>query len=293
MSAWNDLATEEEAETGSGATPADGGQDSFGPTDGDDGFSTGSAEPFEDVEAVEQKKKGLNPKMVLAVMALVTTGVVGTIGWTVFKKVQPSAVVAAPVESMPADTVLLSDANAQAPVQAPVQPDQTSAAPADAPPAVAAAEPPVAPAAVVAVASDHRVADDSVLLKRMGEMDQRMNVIEGSLASIDSSIAQVKASVAAKPVTARASASPRRSSSNKMVRAGAAMPTLPQVQADATVMPLKLRGVYPPTGEDRQAWVFDPASGNIAVVSKGGTIGDSVVVRVDLDQIVTTRGVIR
>lgn len=276
MSAWNDLATEEEAETGSGATPADGGQDSFGPPDGDDGFSSGSAEPFEDVEAVEQKKKGLNPKMVLAVMALVTTGVVGTIGWTVYKKVQPSAVVAAPVESMPADTVLLSDANAQTPVQAPAQP------------AVAAAEP---PAAVVAVASG--VKDDSVLLKRMGEMDQRMNVIEGSLASIDSSIAQVKASVAAKPVTARASASPRRSSSNKMVRAGAAMPTSPQAQADATVMPLKLRGVYPPTGEDRQAWVFDPASGNIAVVSKGGTIGDSVVVRVDLDQIVTTRGVIR
>lgn len=287
MSAWNDLATEEEAETGSGATPADGGQDSFGPPDGDDGFSSGSAEPFEDVEAVEQKKKGLNPKMVLAVMALVTTGVVGTIGWTVYKKVQPSAVVAAPVESMPADTVLLSDANAQTPVQAPAQPDQAltaPAAPADAPPAVAVAEP---PAVVVAVASGVKV--DSVLLKRMGEMDQRMNVIEGSLASIDSSIAQVKASVAAKPVTARASASPRRSSSNKMARAGAS----PQAQADATVMPLKLRGVYPPTGEDRQAWVFDPASGNIAVVSKGGTIGDSVVVRVDLDQIVTTRGVIR
>lgn len=295
MSAWGDLEAEENTVPGATATLTDEGQDSLEQSGGDDGFnSLGSEESFEDVEAVEPKKKGVNPKMVLAVLVVVTTTVLGAMGWTVYKKFQPQVAVAAPVESTPVDTVLLSDANGQA-ATALAQPDQTwtePAAQADVPPVVAV--PTESAPVVVAVPADvyQPAADDSALLKRMGEIDQRMNVVEGSLASLDSSIAQVKAAVAAKPVTARASASPRRSSSNKIVRAKAATPVV-QVQADTTVMPLKLRGVYPPTGEDRQAWVLDPASGSIAVVSKGVRIGDSVVVRVDLDQIVTTRGIIR
>lgn len=56
---------------------------------------------------------------------------------------------------------------------------------------------------------------------------------------------------------------------------------------------LVLRGVYPPQGEDRQAWILNQKSGVITVVSKGTVIDGATVVRIDSDRITTSKGVIR
>ncbi len=57
----------------------------------------------------------------------------------------------------------------------------------------------------------------------------------------------------------------------------------------------RLRGVFPPTGQNRQAWILDQKTNAILLATDGVALdpaGSIVVKRVEIDKVVTTRGII-
>jgi len=171
------------------------------------------------------------------------------------------------------------------------------------PPAVAA----VVPAATVAPA-------DPRMQAQMEEHAKRLASIEGALAKLAEQGARRQSPAAEKT----ASALPDKPARAKMPRqrqvakhSGASRATeaaqpgkpgasivagLADARAIDTLSDLptyQLRGVYPPQGEDRQAWVLDSKTGAITVVSRGSTLQGMRVVSVESDHITTDRGTIR
>lgn len=177
----------------------------------------------------------------------------------------------------------------------------------DAPTAARKAAVVTTPAAMEAPPAVTQAADPKLQLQ-VSNLESRMTSLEGSINKLTETVAhaqlQPKAQAkpkaenleSAKPVVSKA-ASPKTAKtqvsakSSKKILAKTEKPEA--VVAEPVVLALQLRGVYPPNGEDRQAWILNPKTNAITVVSKGSTIEGGVVTHVELDNVLTTRGIIR
>lgn len=148
--------------------------------------------------------------------------------------------------------------------------------------------------------------------------EEQRAALEKRLAGMESDIAEIKRKLdelAKAPRAAQASTKPARTATrqqataakpreatrqrtataSKSEEAAASAPT-PAATAAAAAAPtgvegLSLRAVNPPHGPDMQAWVMD--GDRIMVVTRGSTIRGARVTSIELDRVVTDRGVIR
>lgn len=283
----------------------------------------------EAIDEVQVKKKsGPNPKIILGAMVVVTLGVVGYMGTTMYGKfakpkpveisqveiqspvIQPDptavpqdskpldATAAVPVEPvtplMPAEAALVAATPAVAPVAAPDSVVQTNQVPVSINSVTSTLAQIPAPAVAPAPVDSVAMAD---LTKKMSSQDDRLKGIEAGMKDLQQSISALSKrptasqSTQATPVASTPASQTRRvRKPAKPVVAAAASESVEQSQLPDG---LSLRGVYPPQGENRQAWIMDAKSGSISVVTQGSVFNEATVIRVESDRVVTNRGVIR
>lgn len=289
----------------------------------DDGFPSvsnfdpiGDRDHVQDAEPLPQRRGGLNPKVVLAVFSVVMLAVVGFIAAKVYSALVPArAQEPAPIaafteqsvqeqqEQAPAEgqTILGSEAASDVAAAAASEPAASSTPPAA---AQATAAAPAPQASVVDVASQGATiaaiqALDSSVNSKFAAVNKRMDDVEAKVASLGASGAAVKPSATA---TAKSGASHGQKPQARRPSAAtskAGKPAAKEEEKGATAVAesteagnYKLRAVYPPQGQDRQAWVIGKA-GDVHTVVKGSTLAGMRVIRVEADQVVTDRGSIR
>lgn len=374
MSAWDDINKEEGTEAALATRPGHESRDAaiddgFGEAVHQAGDGDGSAEghdahaevEFEDAEPA--KKKGPNPKVILAIFGLVVAGVIGIFGWKVSSVMMArkggaatklAAAAPEPADTMPVGiargpgtTVLGSETPARAStpadivggVAASVEQAQATASSA---PAVTAATPPTASMAVTSATTTQAVAPSTPTVagppaaaapvasvvaqapRRAGDEPSpsisEVQDLRKQVAALRAELDRVAARSAA-PAATRATVEhgTQKPAAHKVVRtearglpvhaarhesgrgaddAGPAaraprevMLGTEVIQSAAVLPGMKLRGVYPPTGDDRQAWVL--LGDAVQIVSKGAVIGGATVLKIESDRIVTDRGLIR
>lgn len=327
--------------------------DGMGP---DNAFADAEYETIhEDQEDVVTKKKGMNPKIIVSVLALVTLSVFGLVGNNIYQKMRkPSAAHAAPItsgldaenintltETQPGATIMGGAAN-----PTPAGPSAALQDPVATLPQAQAVNgidqvPPgsnsgvIQPQSGIPVTSANQAALGVVttamvqttspevmnttsagniptqkIQKQIGALDNRVASLEASVNKLSEAVSQSQSQssivaansapatpVAASKVKARTKSTVHaKNSKNTAKGKGKKATSKSKDDASAEVtekLPLQLRGVYPPTGEDRQAWVLDPATGAISVLTKGETIQGMRVLRVESDRVVTNKGIIQ
>lgn len=277
---------------------------------------------YEDIEAERPKKKGLNPKLVMVALGAVAMTLVGAFAWkasqVLMARKGPGAQSVAVAEPMPVDagarapaTILGSEASgaedrpaapldaapvtAAAAVPEDVRPESAPPAPA----AVAAATPPAA----APVSTDAAAATAPVVAGLVEQVQQLRREVQSLRGDLDRQAARPAGALTrGQPhppaTTARPAASPTQPREAEQVRVAAARETVtpPEVvhgsSASTRVLPnMRLRGVYPPTGDDRQAWVL--LGDSVQIVARGSVVGGATVLRIDSDQVLTDKGAIR
>lgn len=166
-----------------------------------------------------------------------------------------------------------------------------------------------APAAAAAMVAGSSAADDG----QRAELEKRLATMEGDIAEIKRKLDELSKSsrsAAAKPLRSASrsdgAAKPRASTSHQPRKVAATKDAAPAKDGEPSapaggaataqavaegVEGLSLRAVNPPHGPDMQAWVMD--GDRIMVVSRGSTIRGARVTSIELDRVVTDRGVIR
>jgi hypothetical protein len=271
-----------------------------------DGFSEdqGFNEPTDEVEDVpaKSKKKGPNPKIIAGILGLVMVGVIGAIGFNFYKKMaKPKATPVQAIALQPEAAMPASIPPAAPPVNAaPVanQEAQMTAPPWQSP---AAATQSGSAMADIAISGGAASADDTQIKQQFASIDSRISSLELSVKKISDAVASGQMSVNKNrvekaKVAAAATAGKAENPIRKSRTAGASTEGIKESvvqEAPATYNALQLRGVYPPTGDDRQAWVLDSETNVITIVSKGSIVNGMTVIRVDADRVVTNKGIIR
>lgn len=154
-------------------------------------------------------------------------------------------------------------------------------------------------------------ADIAAVQRRLDGVDKKIESIEQSISRISKPASDTLPSHAKSSVNAGSKASVKNHASTKNVRKASAKksgsavtdaqtskdPISAQIVGDEkAVNPtahLQLRGVYPPQGENPQAWVLDTKTGAIHVVSVGALLQGLTITSITPDQVVTDKGSIR
>lgn len=297
----------------------------------EDGFGDTQAPGGDDDQGVVDaapKRKGnpLLPKILAGVLCAVCLGVLGMFGMRLMGTMGPdksTQVAKAQAQPMPASTptdvpsspriatgtVLMADAVVSPP-----------AAPA-APVVPSGAATTVAPAAVATSTSSVPVA---VAVAQPQAPDPRVEKAEGRVRSLEAEVETLREQLARKETKANAAASARpveagrvaevpkkRSTPNwqakkpveaalpvatdrVIAKAGGAESAASDAsskKASPEIARLQLRGVFPPSGEDMQAWVMD--GDKTRAISRGDLINGAKVLRVETDRVITDLGIIR
>lgn len=290
----------------------------------DDGFPVdshfdpiGDGEHVQDAVPLPQKRGGLNPKVVLAVFSVVGLAAMGLIGVKVYSAMFPArAVEQAPVaafteqsvqeqpeqELAEGQTILGNETSRDA--VTPVDPAASEPATISEPLAQAATVTQAPPASGGDAASQGAAlaaiqALDSSMNSKFAAVDKRMDEVEGMVARLSAAGAAAKPTVSAAPKSRTSQGQKPQSRRPSTTTAKAGKPAVKDEEKgtagasdSSDVANYKLRAVYPPQGEDRQAWVVGK-SGDVHAVVKGTTLAGMRVIRVESDQVVTDRGTIR
>lgn len=284
-----------------------------------------------DAEPLPQRRGGLNPKIVLAVFSLVVLVAIGAIGSKVYSAMfpakavekspvsaftEPTAQESAGVDAPEAQTILGSEPASMAAVAV----DASASEPAAIAPSVhataqqglqpSAQAAPVSPAGSAAQASAAEAAAQGATISAIQALDNSMNskfdAVNKRMDAVEAKVASLSAAgAAAKPAASAASKAGSSQGQKPQARRVAAStskagkgPAKAEEKDSANgsdssdVANFKLRAVYPPQGQDRQAWVIGKA-GDVHTVVKGSTLAGMRVIRVEVDQVVTDRGTIR
>lgn len=265
------------------------------------------------VDAVPAKKKsGPNPKLIAALLGLVVLGVVAFFAMQIMEKMGRKAPAKPPVSQVqPVDlsagagvatkgTVLMDDKPAASAPAVTPQIEAAATTPSVQPPVTAPAQlPAVAPAVAPVVAQAPAVAATPMVDERAHEqinaLDSRMDRIESALQTLTSQkaaaprkaqpavdqSAEPRVRVAAAPASAQ-KAKPKSKKSAEVITEAK------EPETPAEILRLQLKGVYPPSGADMQAWVMD--GDKTVILSKGDVIHGATVLRVEPSRVVTSRG---
>jgi len=311
MSAWDEVKNNEK------------GPDSRGPDSRSGHEPPVVSDHVEDIVEAEVKprKKGPHPRLVLALFGALILGIVGFFGYSLASKLSKPGRPPAPVAAKPA--VPLDGAAGKGSVggsRGTVLMDGVERAPAAAivGEAASAAQVPIGQNTATRAPLAGEVAPlastaAATLLDRAQAADPRFDEVSDRITSLERSVATLTARMAApapvapkrSPVAADAAtvharhavvagaAGPTSTSPGpgRAARKPAAMITELADEVPPEISRLQLRGVFPPTGADMQAWVVD--GDKTISVSKDSVINGARVVRVEPDRVVTTRGVIR
>lgn len=325
MSAWDDMNETPQKTTIDGEGDDAAGLDQNRDLSSiDDGFGNQGELPAAEDEVVENaavKKKGLNPKLVAGLLGVVTLTLVGYGGLNLYNKMKPKRAAppvaieqgmtalpaGAPAPTLFDDPTTAGGAGASvAPAVvtpgagAPVSPAASVVA--TAPTSLVAVAPQVAPAQtvpVVPVQPVAAVAPDPHLQQQVVDLDKRMTSLEDGVGKLTEAVSRSQSKPAvlkvAKDPAAEGSPVTRTKvrASKKHLLAKEKPAGLKEPESTQTQLALQLRGVYPPHGEDRQAWVLDPKTNVITIVTKGESIQGMSVVRVGSDYVLTNQGIIR
>lgn len=265
------------------------------------------------VENVAVKKKGLSPIILAGILGLGTVSLVGYFGLNLYNKLKPKRVAPptaitqemTPLQAPIPPVTMFDDSAAPAGAVAPVVPAVVALAPAVVVTPTAPAPAPVAAPTTPSVAAAPVVVVDQQIQQQVVDLDKRMTSLEDGVGKLTEAVSRSQSKPAAavkvaKAATTEGSAVPAsRTKARTSKRHAKDKQKAPEVNeaptsvAHAAQLPLQLRGVYPPHGEDRQAWVLDPLTGVITIISKGESIQGMNVVRVGSDYVLTNQGIIR
>ena len=287
-----------------------------------DGFEDSHPEGHHDstqdvVDATVRKKSNpLVPKIMVGVMGLAVVGVLGFFGMRVMNtmggnKTPQVAKVQKQISELPrpgaGTTIMGEPAKVEpAPIVVAVQPMAAPVAPI-APVAqatVAMIVPAVVAAPVFAAIPDGRLAQANDRARHLEEEVRTLREQLARQATANTEVARALPAKAAK--VARAAAEPSLASDATPLRASRVhraarvkteksdSPIITEVAEKETpieISRLQLRGVFPRSGDDMQAWLMD--GDKTRTVSKGDVINGAKVIRVETDRVVTDRGLIR
>jgi hypothetical protein len=212
----------------------------------------------------------------------------------------PAAAAVPPATTAPVTAPVAAAVATVAPQAAPVAPAAAPVAPAMAPqPQVVAPQAQAAP--TVSVAQIQGVADRlEDLNKSIVALTNRVAALEAQHAADEQRAKAAQAAAAARPRAEQQHvatishakgrvAAPVAASAASAAASAVAVASVKPVEAE--MVGVHLRGVYPPTGDDRRAWVLDGKT--LVVVLVGDKVHGAKVKAIESDRVVTDAGVIR
>lgn len=311
MSAWDEV-KDDEVKNNQESRNSSGGQSGALNDEFSEDFNSNGDEDVVEVAEEKPKKKGLNPKVVAGILGVITISFLGYFGYFAYLKYakpSPQARVIEKSEIVPlVDQTPLAKNSAtnssfddlDKPSSSEPPPNQPSGLPNVAPDVAASqvssqpievikTKEPTSPVVVSQVVDKQK---EEALSKKVNDLDRRMISIEEGLVKLTDAVSQAQAKsspvqsspVVSKPVSQVKKYPVKKNASDKEVKKEMEKPV---------ELKLQLRGVYPPRGEDRQAWILDPATNVITVVTKGEKVQGMTVIQIGSDYILTDRGIIR
>lgn len=284
----------------------------------------------ETIENVEPKKKGMNPKILAAGLGILTLSLVGFFGFNFYQKMSKAKAAKAQTsmpapafEQSPSAPLLTASAapasastdDAIAGAQTPVATASVGSAGAvtvattsgpsaqtPAPYQGSVMESPAVKPPTASSQQDLARADLSENLKvKSAELEGRVSTLESNVKSLSDAMKSTKKPLSVEPQSQAQSASgisvvKAQTVKKKKIKKDKLETTPDQTKKEpevSVVLPMQLKGVYPPRGEDRQAWILNPKTNAITVVSKGTEFDGMKVLKIESDFIQTTKGLIR